>query len=134
VLPLEFIIAGPPVSLQTRNRSRLQAWKADVRRAATNVLAPGLLPTDDLVKIMITYYYDTSAPDVDNIIKPIQDALVALIYTDDCQVTDAISRKRNLNGYFQIRGMSPILAEGFCSGKEFLHITVDIAPDPRELN
>lgn len=134
VIPFEFIIAGPPISQQTRNRARLQTWKRDVYQAAATRWPSASPPTNGMVKLTITYYYETTAPDVDNIIKPIQEALISLVYADDRQVTDAVSRKRNLNGSFRVRGMSSVLAEGFCTGKEFIHIKVDVAPDPKDLD
>ena len=132
MIPFEFIIAGPPISQQSRNRARLQAWKRDVYQAAATRWQ-SVPPTDEMVKLNITYYYETMAPDVDNIIKPIQDALIGLVYADDRQVTDVVSRKRDLNGSFRVRGMSSVLAEGFCTGKEFIHIKVDVTPDPKDL-
>jgi Holliday junction resolvase RusA-like endonuclease len=38
-----------------------------------------------------------STMDIDNIPKPISDALQGLVYLDDEQVTDVLCRKRNLN-------------------------------------
>jgi hypothetical protein len=32
-----------------------------------------------------------------------------------------------------VRGMSPVLAEGFVQGDEFLHIRIEEAPDHTEL-
>lgn len=134
MLPFEFIVAGPPVSLQAKRRERLQTWKDTVRQAAEKHWISGTPPTDDFVEVTVLYYYDTTtALDTDNIIKPIQDALNGLVYTDDRQVTDVISRKRDLNGSFRVRGMSRVLAEGFCIGAEFLYIKVDIAPDLEQL-
>lgn len=84
--------------------------------------------------LQITYFYDAIAMDVDNIVKPIQDALIGLAYIDDDQVTDVLVRKRNLLGNFKIENMSPTLAEGFSRGNEFLHIVVIAAPDQEVLN
>lgn len=67
--------------------------------------------------------------DVDNIIKPIQDALIGLAYIDDTQVTDVLVRKRNLAGEFRIENMTPTLADGFSRGCEFLYIVVTDVPD-----
>ncbi len=89
---------------------------------------------------MITHFYDvvsgdeSAVPDSDNIVKPIRDALNGLIYVDDYQITDFISRRRNLNGSFRLKGISPALAEGFAQSKEFLHIKIEIAPDPGDLH
>lgn len=34
MLPFEFVVIGKPISQQTKDRKRLQAWKKKVRRAA----------------------------------------------------------------------------------------------------
>jgi crossover junction endodeoxyribonuclease RusA len=67
--------------------------------------------------------------DIDNLPKPISDALKGLIYLDDEQVTDVLCRKRNLNSNLRIENPSSILAEGFSRGSEFLYIVVEEAPD-----
>ncbi len=139
VLPFEFIVTGKPVSYQTKDKKRLQTWKATVRTTAEYCWkaepAIGLL-----LRVTITHYYDAppgqedAVPDSDNIVKPIRDALNGAIYVDDYQISDFVSRRRNLNGSFRIKGMSPVLAEGFCKGEEFLHILIEPAPDPETLN
>lgn len=133
MIPFEFIVDGPPVSLQTRNRSRLQDWKARVRAAAQSYWKTGGPPSDQNLRISITYYYDTASPDVDNIIKPIQDALVGLVYIDDNQIVDTSCRKRDINGSFKIRFASPILVNGFTQGDEFLFIRVEEMTDLEEV-
>lgn len=83
----------------------------------------------------MTYYHDGPAVriDNDNLLKPIQDALNRFVYEDDVQITDTQVRKTDLNGSFRVKGMSPILAEGFCSGKEFLHVRVEHAPSHEDI-
>ena len=48
------------------------------------------------VMVTITYLYNRGSIDidVDNIPKPILDALKGLVYSDDSQVTDLLCRKR----------------------------------------
>ena len=125
MLPFEFTILGPPVSSQTRNRARLQQWKQDVRAAALMRVVAGTPPSPDPVQITITYYYEGDSPDVDNIIKPIQDALNGVVFVDDAQLAETRSRKRPLNGSYQIMGASGILLQGFSAGLGFLHIRVE---------
>ncbi len=62
-------------------------------------------------------------------LKPIQDAMQGVVYANDAQITDTSVRKTNLDGQFTVRGMSRVLAEGFCRGTEFLYIKVEEAPD-----
>ena len=135
MLPFEFTVAGPPVSHQTHNRTRLQEWRNAVRDRAALRWPAADPPNDAAVRIKVTYYHDGPAVrmDNDNLVKPIQDALNGLVYEDDSLITDTIVRKTDLNGRFQVRGMSPVLAEGFCSGDEFLHIEIEAAPDHGEL-
>jgi crossover junction endodeoxyribonuclease RusA len=125
MLPFEFTIQGPPVSNQTRNRARLLLWKQDVRAAAQARIPAGTSPVRDPVQVTITYYYEGDSPDVDNIIKPIQDALNGLVFTDDAQVAETKSRKRLLNGSYEIKGASGVLLQGFSAGVGFLHIRVE---------
>ena len=133
MFPFEFTIKGPPVSHQTRNRQRLQQWKEAVISAATAAWNNGNAVADE-VSVTITYYYEDSSPDVDNIIKPIQDALIGVVFNDDDQVVDTKSRKRLIDGSFRIRGASPVLLSAFADGDDFLHIKVDEAPDMEALD
>jgi Holliday junction resolvase RusA-like endonuclease len=138
VLPFEFNIIGKPISHQTKDKQRLRDWKGKVRHAAETCWpSPG--PVGSHVKVTITHYYDAQqgeegVPDSDNIVKPVRDALNGVIYVDDYQITDFVSRRRNLNGSFRIRGISSTLAAGFCGGAEFLHVKIEVAPDPEDLS
>ena len=133
MLPFEFIIIGTPVSQQTRRKLRLRKWKDKVRASALTRWPPGELPLNQPIKIFAVYYYEGVALDPDNMIKPIQDALKGLVYSDDCIVTDSQAAKRNLDGNFRVKGMSPVLAEGFCSDSEFIYVKILEAPSQEEL-
>jgi Holliday junction resolvase RusA-like endonuclease len=124
LLPFEFIIEGPPVSQQARRRRRIREWKERVRNAAASRWPPADPLENGNIEIKISYFYESSSPDVDNIVKPIQDALIGLVYHDDRQIVRSTSEKKKIDGSYRIRGMSPVLAEGFVSGREFLHILV----------
>jgi crossover junction endodeoxyribonuclease RusA len=126
-------VNGPPISQQTRRRERLRAWKTVVRQEAEKYWLPGQKPATGLIMLRITYFYDSVAIDVDNIVKPIQDAIIGLAYIDDDQVTDILVRKRNLSGNFRVENMTSTLAEGFSRGNEFLHIVVIEASDSEVL-
>ena len=72
----------------------------------------------------ITYYFKGESLDVDNMPKPILDALKGLVYADDDQITDLVCRKRDLDRDLQFDKPSPILLETFRRSEQFLHITV----------
>jgi crossover junction endodeoxyribonuclease RusA len=80
--------------------------------------------------LTVIYFYESEpSMDIDNIPKPIADALKGLVYVDDEQVTDVSCRKRNLNGNLRVENPSSVLAEGFSRGSEFLYIVVEEAPN-----
>ena len=78
--------------------------------------------------VIITYFYEEASLDVDNIPKPILDALKGLVYSDDTEVSDLLCRKRDLNGDLRIQNPSSVLLDTLRgSEQQFLHITVDNA-------
>ena len=79
--------------------------------------------------LTITYFFDSGDMDVDNIPKPILDALKGLVYLDDEQVTDILCRKCNLNGSLRIENPSSVLADGLSHGSQFLYVMVEEARD-----
>lgn len=131
--PFEFTITGPPLSQQAKASSR-QRWKAAVAAAATAALPNGIQPTREEVALSITYYYDGDPPDVDNIIKPIQDALIGVVYIDDSQVVRAQSSRTRIDGSFTIRGASALLLTAFSKRDAFVYITVTEPPDFSKLS
>ncbi|MEH2310474.1 MAG: RusA family crossover junction endodeoxyribonuclease [Nostoc sp.] len=136
MIRFEFIVDGPPVSQQARKRgkgNRLQDWKKTVRQEAEKYWSSEQKTATGLVMLQITYFYDSVQIDIDNIVKPIQDAIIGLAYVDDEQVSDLLVRKRNLSGNFRIEDMTSTLAEGLARGNEFLHIVVIDAPNQEVL-
>lgn len=81
------------------------------------------------VGLSIRYFYEGDTPDVDNIIKPIQDALIGIVYVDDALVVQATSSKTDINSSFTIRGASSVILIAFAEGDPFVHIKVTEAPD-----
>jgi crossover junction endodeoxyribonuclease RusA len=134
VLPFEFIVEGPPVSQQTRRRQdRLPPWRAGVRAAAATRWSSSIPPVDQEISVEITHFFEGAPADVDNIVKPILDALKGLVYRDDRQITDLVSRRRSLEGPYTATSVSATLAEGISLRREFLHIRVTPTPAGGEL-
>jgi len=124
MIPFDFVVQGPPVSHQTKNKQRLQAWKQTVRQAAQTYWNAGDIPSTEELTVVVTNFYENAAPDVDNIVKPIQDALIGLVYVDDAQVTDCHTKKRNIAGAFKVKGLSRAMADGFVMNSDFIHVKV----------
>ncbi|MBI3325152.1 MAG: RusA family crossover junction endodeoxyribonuclease [Nitrospinae bacterium] len=133
-LSFEFVIDGPPVSQQARRRERVRQWRDDVRRVAEQYWPAGELPVSGPIMLSITYFYESVSIDIDNIPKPIVDALKGLVYLDDRQLTDVLCHKRNLANSLRIENPYGALAEGIDRGHEFLYIVVEEAPGPEVIS
>lgn len=123
----EFIIEGPAVSLKAKktNARRYQKWIKTVRAAAQGQWPSHRRPTtNQTITVSITNYYTLSPPDVDNIIKPILDALQTVVYVNDQQVYKVISEKFDLANVKRIENPSPLLAAALEKYTELLHIVV----------
>jgi len=132
VKTFEFIVQGPPVSLNAKknNALRYQKWIRTVRSAAVAEWPVGKSATDDgSIEVNITNYYTLAPPDVDNIIKPILDALETVVYLDDEQVKRVTSERFNLHDISKIINPSPLLAAALENYSELLHIVVHIPED-----
>lgn len=81
----------------------------------------------------MTYYYDGARLDVDNMLKPIQDALCGIVYEDDKQLTGTHGYLCDLNAAYKVRGLTPAQASGFTSNGPFVHIRIEMPSPPGEL-
>ncbi len=125
MLPFEFTIDGPPVSQHARRTERVRQWIREVQAAARQRWPSADLPSTRPISLTIIYLFDSVSADVDNIIKPIADALKNLVYVDDEQLTDVICRKRNLDGDIRLENPSRLLTERLTYGDEFLYVLVE---------
>ena len=133
MLPFEFVVEGPPVSQQTRRRRRVPAWKSVVHAGAAQRWPSEDPPVEQEITVEITHFFEGAPADVDNIAKPILDAIKGLVYVDDWQITDLVSRRRPLRGPYIADPVSAALGEGIALDKEFLHIRIVAAPAGGEL-
>lgn len=103
---------GPPVSRQTRSRANVRAWREKVRNAARQTLPAGQPPYAIPLKITVVFYHEGAATrmDNDNMIKPVQDALIGLVYEDDRLITDTEVRKSDIDRPYRVRWISEILS------------------------
>ena len=79
--------------------------------------------------VTVTCFHSHRQFDLDNILKPILDAMNELIYDDDEQITDLHCHKRVLTADLEMRNPSPVLSEAFARSTQFVHIVVAEAPD-----
>ena len=129
----EFCVHGRPLSARTRVRTRLAAWQHHVRAAATLNWPAGQAPYDVPVQLRMTHYAPRSHADMDNLIKPIQDALQGVLYLNDRLVKDVTGNWRNIDRITRVHGVSLVLAAALGDGRPFVHIRLWVAPDEEDL-
>lgn len=123
----EFTVDGPALS-QRADRRSLRNWRRRIKDSASSRWDKETPVVED-VKVTITYFHDGSRFDIDNILKPLLDAMSKLIFVDDSQITDLLCRKRILKDDLEIQNLSTILNEPLRSSRPFVHIIVETAPD-----
>ena len=101
----------------------MRDWTREVRGVAQRYW-DAEPPVAGAVAVTITYFYDRTPLDVDNIPKPILDALKGLVYSDDSQVSDLLCRKRDLHAELRIQNASTRLLDSLRDAEPILHITV----------
>ena len=126
MLAFEFVVEGPAVSLRASRKSarRYQDWIRRVRGAAQQEWPADRRPTSRNVEVTISIYYTAALPDVDNIIKPLLDALNGLAYDDDQQVHRVISQKIAMTSGDRVINPSVLLAGALQQLDEVVHVLV----------
>ena len=125
-LPFMFIVEGIPKSAQSKSGSA--KWRAKVAAAAEERWAGGLLALSHL-SVVIVYYFKDSSLDVDNMVKPILDALKNVIYEDDSIVDQVVARKTGLISGFQIADATPDLIAAIDNDADFVYVRIGEGPD-----
>lgn len=74
--------------------------------------------------LTLVYLCDISPPDTDNIVKPIQDALIGLVFSDDALISDVESHRRSLYGTFDLTRLPALVLTGLTSGQECVYVKV----------
>lgn len=92
--PLEFVVEGTAVSSQAKRRQSIEEWMARIVEASRPHLPEGHFVSADPFAVTLYYFPDTPMlGDIDNIVKPILDALKKHIYLDDRQVLRVVVQK-----------------------------------------
>ncbi|MBE9209974.1 RusA family crossover junction endodeoxyribonuclease [Nostoc sp. LEGE 06077] len=122
-LPFEFLIPRRPVSLQAK-RKGLQEWKNFVRSEAQKVWQGSSPIQNTNLQLTLVYLCSDYPPDTDNIIKPIQDALVGLVFEDDNLISDVESHRRFISNPIDFINLPLLLQQGVLIGQECVYVKV----------
>jgi hypothetical protein len=129
--PVEFVVPGTAVSAQAKRAVALSEWKRRIVIASRTTLPQGHFASSD--PLSITLFYFPAAPmqgDIDNIVKPILDALSRHIYVDDRQLQRVVVQKFEPGNVFGFTSPSATLADALNKPKPVLYIR--LSDDPFE--
>src|SRR5215204_4961853 len=116
--PIEFVVSGTAVSLQNKGRRSLRNWQARVKEASRVALPDAHFASESPIAITLYYFPGTSMQgDIDNIIKPILDALNRHIYVNDYQVQRVLVQKFEPDNIFPFSSPSSTLAVALTARK-----------------
>lgn len=81
---------------------------------------------------MVYLSEDPEPGDINNLVKPVQDALCALIYADDSMIRDVSAHMRLLSELTAIHGLPRMLAEAIIHGQACVYVAIsDSLNSPR---
>jgi hypothetical protein len=124
--PIEFLVHGTPVSLAGSAAGR-NAWQARVKAASSSALPSPHFTSFEPMAVTIFYFPDGEMQgDIDNIIKPILDAMKEHVYGDDRQVERVVAQK--FESIFQFENPSSHIAQAITAEKPVLYVRVSADP------
>jgi Holliday junction resolvase RusA-like endonuclease len=134
-LYLEFIVPGPPISNQqstAQGKANLATWKATIAGAATlNWPNP---PLTIELKAVIINFYDGNDPslDLDNMSKPILDAMEQIVYNKDRQVVQSELTHARIGAPYPMVGVRPMIVMAVQAGNQFVYVRIEdpVTPFP----
>jgi hypothetical protein len=122
--PIEFVVIGTPISAQGSKAAR-RHWQQRVKDGAMNGASVAPSPFAGDVALRILYIFiDSPAADLDNIIKPLQDAMKGVAFEDDLQVVDLVASMRRKGASDAISMSSAAFWTAFGGGSDFVYVTV----------
>ena len=117
------------MSAQAKGSRSIEPWKERVRSASFETLPEGHFVSDGPISVTIYCFPDGAMQgDIDNIIKPILDAMKQLIYLDDNQVERVVAQKFDQGRLFRFDNPSTELASAINGQKPLVYVKVSDRP------
>ncbi|MAS94064.1 MAG: hypothetical protein CMO55_12785 [Verrucomicrobiales bacterium] len=132
MVSFEFLVPKRPLSHQAKSSAHKNEWRDYVYgRAFREWQAPPIYNTK--LRLTIVYICEEDPPDINNIIKPVQDSLSTLVYSDDLIVCDVQGSLRMVDDLIDLTGLPPLLQDAILIGFDCLYIRIDRSRNLREL-
>lgn len=127
--PIEFIVKGTPVSMQAKRPEAREEWKEVVKAASTAAIPQPHFVSEDRMAVTLYYLPDGAMQgDIDNIVKPILDALSRHIFIDDRQVERLVIQKFESGNMFEFNQPTALLSEALGTKRPLLYVRVSNDP------
>ncbi|QUS57982.1 RusA family crossover junction endodeoxyribonuclease [Pseudovibrio brasiliensis] len=127
--PIEFLVKGTPVSLQAKRAEAREEWKEIVKAASTTAIETPHMVSDKILAVTIYYFPEEAMQgDIDNIVKPILDALNRHIYFDDNQVERLVVQKFEPDRVFEFQNVTQTLQDALEGKPPVLYIKISDNP------
>jgi crossover junction endodeoxyribonuclease RusA len=127
--PIEFTVQGTPVSLQAKRPESREEWKGRVKAASSTAIPSPHFASQDRIAVTLYYFLDSPMEgDIDNIVKPILDALSRHIYIDDRQVERIVAQKFEPPNAFTFSRPTAKFAEALGGERPVLYVRVSNDP------
>ncbi len=115
-----FVVRGRPFSVRASAASR-NRWREEIGLVARDVFSEPLQDND--LRIQITFFFDRAPSfDIDNISKPICDALNGIAYNDDEQLVERNARRKDIGGSYSLEDVEPELVAALADLQKFVCI------------
>ncbi len=79
----------------------------------------------EALRFTLVYLCEEEPPDINNIVKPVQDALIGLVYSDDRLIVDIQGHLRMTDEIINIIGLPPLLQDAVINGTNCLYVRID---------
>lgn len=122
-MEFDFIVPKRPVSFQTTNKDNLQQWKDYVYGYAFREWNSKPI-TNRYFRFTIIFLCDENPPDINNVIKPIEDVLCGLVYPDDDAVLSVDGHTRFFDEEIDISSLPDKLLDCYYHTQECVYIRV----------
>ena len=133
---LEFVVLGTPISNQQstpNGRKNLTVWRKKVMAEAKAVWGKKTrLSSPQKLKAILINFHGKGGPtvDLDNMSKPILDAMQSVVYDNDRQFCQAEFTHVPIDARFRFVGTSIIIANSINAGKPFVYVRIEDPVDP----
>lgn len=122
--PFEFLIPKRPLSHQAKDSDHKLEWREFVFGRAFQSWT-GLPISKEALRFTLVYICEADPADINNIIKPVQDALIGLVYSDDQIIIDIQGHLRMADDLIEVTGLPELLQEAVFSGLDCVYVRID---------